>query len=536
MKKVIITVLVIVSMIAVAYTNSKKEIPVEEYTVHEWGTFTSVSRSDGRTLEGLYLEEEELPRFVHEFKMLDMRGMKANMGQRNIPHMNGVNIKMETPVLYFYSDKERNVKVNVKFKGGIINQWYPRSFAKRVKSLDLVNAKITPSSILDFGKNYQDSIDWQVKVLAPDSYLSYTSPQNLETPTWVNPRFTDANMLQIGEEREKFIFYRGLARFNQPLVVSAQSNSQITLNNISGEDIGFALVYEYTKDKKAKVWWTGKVTGNSTKIVSKGNVDKDQAIYQQFLKGLTDAGLYKKEALSMLETWRHSYFEKEGLRVFWVVPRKFTDEILPLELSPAPKNLERVLVGRTEVMTPEFEQEIAQSFLNNKNASPYWYRMQDKTMFPFNFKRDRLLLAWQQRARETLSKTTHRFSFLKKISPAELPYGNYYINKDEKGKVTVQSISPFDGGQLMTYTVINNKIQGDVTYMFPSAKMIKQNTVNGTYYCDRRAVFTMKDNRLEGECRIYDLYKKDQPLLESYSFKEGEVVLSSQKPMKLKAL
>jgi len=38
-----------------------------------------------------------------------------------------------------------------------------------------------------------------------------------------------------------------------------------------------------------------------------------------------------------------------------MVPREMTDEILPMTLSQKPKALERVLVGRAEVLTPAFE-------------------------------------------------------------------------------------------------------------------------------------------------------------------------------------
>jgi hypothetical protein len=61
----------------------------------------------------------------------------------------------------------------------------------------------------------------------------------------------------------------------------------------------------------------------------------------------------------MVATWRDSWFE-EGLRVFYVVPRALTDKTLPLYINPSPTSLVRVLVGRTEVITPEMEQAIQQ--------------------------------------------------------------------------------------------------------------------------------------------------------------------------------
>lgn len=57
----------------------------------------------------------------------------------------------------------------------------------------------------------------------------------------------------------------------------------------------------------------------------------------------------------MVETWWHSYFEAPGLRVFWVLPREATDRVLPLEVTPPPAEIVRVLVGRGEVLRPRQE-------------------------------------------------------------------------------------------------------------------------------------------------------------------------------------
>jgi len=62
----------------------------------------------------------------------------------------------------------------------------------------------------------------------------------------------------------------------------------------------------------------------------------------------------------MIKTWRDSWFE-EGLRAFYIVPRKVTDSILPLTIEPEPSEVSRVLVGRIEIITPEMEKEIESS-------------------------------------------------------------------------------------------------------------------------------------------------------------------------------
>ena len=66
------------------------------------------------------------------------------------------------------------------------------------------------------------------------------------------------------------------------------------------------------------------------------------------IAGLVAAGLFQSEATAMVETWWDSYFAVDGLRVFWVVPVAKTDAILPLEVSPAPDKIVRVIKKQDE--------------------------------------------------------------------------------------------------------------------------------------------------------------------------------------------
>ena len=59
-------------------------------------------------------------------------------------------------------------------------------------------------------------------------------------------------------------------------------------------------------------------------------------------------GLFDDEAQAMLNTWNRAYFEKHGLRVFFSVPRAWTDHRMPLALS-VPADITRVMVGRIEL-------------------------------------------------------------------------------------------------------------------------------------------------------------------------------------------
>lgn len=73
---------------------------------------------------------------------------------------------------------------------------------------------------------------------------------------------------------------------------------------------------------------------------------------------LVAAGLYRREADAMVETWRDSWFEV-GSRIFYLVPGATVDALLPLEIQPEPAEVRRAFVGRAEVLTPATLDEVA---------------------------------------------------------------------------------------------------------------------------------------------------------------------------------
>lgn len=336
------------------------------YTAHEWGTFTSLSTSDGRLMTGLEVEEESLPAFVYSHSMFPgLFNSSPLVMYKRIPlRVKNVTIKMETPVIYFYTDqikKPLKVNVDVRFNGGSISQWYPqRTSGESIGSL---------FQTLDFAGGAMGHINWNAEILPRDTKLKINTNKLFETKTWIEPRKTDSNLIKVGKQVEKYLFYRGLGNFKMSLKLSAPSKENVLIENSYDSDIPFAMVYEKKKGEKAKVWWSGAIKSKSKRLVKILGSDfdlYDDANKSNFINALVKAGLYKKEAVSMLKTWEHSYFEKPGFKVFWIVPRKTTDKILPLNLNPKPKSLERVLVGRSELMTKQHEELIVKEFANKK--------------------------------------------------------------------------------------------------------------------------------------------------------------------------
>ena len=301
--------------------------------VHEWGTFTSVAGKDGDALIWRpLLVESDLPSFVYSVdKGNSWRGLRY-------PSKSGlaVRVRMETPVLYFYSKEETSVAVKVGFPEGRITEWYPTAQLR------------------------DGAIDWgQLRVMpGAQVYL----PNDFRENHYYPARQTDSAALQVrrGEvtEHEKFLFYRGVGTFDLPLWVRL-AEDQVAIRNVGNEAVRKAVVFENRDGKIGYRIVDLPLDPISTEVkVTRPELRGDlKELRRELRTMLISEGLYEKEADAMLDTWRNSWFE-EGLRVFYVMPRKTTDAILPIKLDPQPDELVRVLVGRTELLTPEMEKTV----------------------------------------------------------------------------------------------------------------------------------------------------------------------------------
>ncbi len=101
-------------VVVAATIGAAQSQPPSDLIVHEWGTFLAMQGSDGVMLDGIYHEEHALPAFVHA----------RSRDQLRLP---SVDLKGETPVIYFYTQRKQNVWVKVDFPGGVWTQWYPQA-------------------------------------------------------------------------------------------------------------------------------------------------------------------------------------------------------------------------------------------------------------------------------------------------------------------------------------------------------------------------------------------------------------------------
>jgi len=109
-----------------------------------------------------------------------------------------------------------------------------------------------------------------------------------------------------------------------------------------------------TKGGRRKIWGEKDIQSKASAIFPRSiesvNDYKWNNTYRpKYRAALIEAGLFKDEAEAMLNTWNQSYIGKSGIKIFWITPRKFTDEILPISFFLKPDKLERVIIGRTEI-------------------------------------------------------------------------------------------------------------------------------------------------------------------------------------------
>jgi hypothetical protein len=326
----------------------------EGLTVHEWGTFTSVLGSTGKQLSGLHHEEEPLPSFVYARAFGDFMHNKGIEFQPT-----NVTQKLETPVLYFHSGKPAHVKVSVDFPDGLVSQWFP-------------DASTFQPPRFQVQKVGGGSMTWEADLVPGLSDFPPVAPDDI----WAPSRKVDAMPVQVGAEHERFIFYRGIGTFTTPFVVTAQPDGTLTIRNDSREAIPAVFLLRVHQGGGAVVslgaLGAGKIRDHivSPAAGKENNLDKYVADASRKVAGaLVESGLFADEAQAMVDTWSKSYFRTFGTRFLYIVPRPWTDKLLPMHIEPQPASLVRTLVGRVEALTQADEAELVSTVTAAAGAS-----------------------------------------------------------------------------------------------------------------------------------------------------------------------
>jgi hypothetical protein len=311
-------------------------------TVHEWGTFTSIAGPDGQAVEWRPLSgPADLPCFV---TTLNPNSVKI-LPQGGIPGLKAL-VRMETPVLYFYSPSAMTARVTVAFPRGLFSEWYPQA------SMGMVPVGDT--------RQWQWQIKWSNVEISPGAKEQF--PTEPDQSHYYAARETDAAPVSVGGQQEKFLFYRGIGTFPPPIAATVTRDGGVTVVQKTDTPIDTVVFFERRGDRFGyRVVSTDRRELQIERPVLNGTLDM---LWQDLRGMLMERGLYEREAAAMVETWRDSWFE-EGARIFYLLPQTTVDGILPIDIDPKPANIARVFVGRMEVVTPEMESEVTSAILRN---------------------------------------------------------------------------------------------------------------------------------------------------------------------------
>jgi hypothetical protein len=358
---------ILLATAVMAYASDAPTKPPSPMVIHEWGTFTSLQDEAGRTIGGINTDDEPVPEFVHRlasFLLLSPTEVPKNFFQGAPSCHPDVTMRLETPVLYFHpppsQPEARGINVTATFRGGWLSEYYPGAEvdAPGVQTNENVFGPLRSSTVSTLAwKDLQVGGDW-------------AGPET-EQHVWTSPRAVQAAAVRTdGGETEKFLFYRGVAHIDAPLAISQNAAVEKLLlrSRCAPEIAGQGL--------EVKSLWLVDIRANGqlafravppVTLVEKGKVlakisshfdagdysaENREKLKASLHKALAAAGLFRDEAQALLNTWELSYFKSAGLRVFFLVPRAWTDFYLPLTIS-TPAELTRVMVGRIELVTPQ---------------------------------------------------------------------------------------------------------------------------------------------------------------------------------------
>jgi len=348
--KLRVLIATVLTVIAATWTGSASGSRTD-MVVHEWGTFLAMNGSDGVSLDGMYHEEHALPAFVHA-RSTDQLKIRSAL------------VKSETPVIYFYAKRPQQVSVRVNFPGGVWTQWYPQANLVG-PALAQVDSRARPRN---------GHIQWVVDVVPPE--LAHGAPPVTSVDAlWNHAREVDAAYVAAADhtrrtsEWERFLFYRGLGEAKLPMEIHAHDGRiAARATAASGVKHLFVVRVENGRGTFGYVPALDEGTPLDTPVPAMdAALPLDHfvdAIADAVAARLVESGLYAKEARAMVNTWRTSYFRTEGLRVLFVLPQSWTDEYIPLHITPQPEAIVRVMVGRVELLTAERERRAEAAILS----------------------------------------------------------------------------------------------------------------------------------------------------------------------------
>lgn len=270
---------------------------------HEWGVW--VIDAEGRaTVEDL---ARECPSFVHRVDHAPSHEERELVNPYPIPRIRMGNTTVRKPVLFFYTPRPMRVRVAVRFVEG--EPWIHYPQARRDGEWLRWSGRVDPAPPRSLG--LVDARHW-----------------------WRALRDVGAASVRVRGEEERFLFYDGLVPFDAPFRLSRDPQPRVEAASAETE---LFLV-------DGAAYRELEVRGDLPREVARGDA---AALRVRLSAELRERGLSEAEARSLLDTWEDEFMPAPGRpsarRVaLSFVPRDQYDRMLPLRITPTPRELVRV--------------------------------------------------------------------------------------------------------------------------------------------------------------------------------------------------
>jgi hypothetical protein len=289
--------LVVLAGVSKSPAQAQASHPATVVIAHEWGVW----KLDHGRVEHLEELANECPAFVRRVPSLtpppptDFRPVVARK-----------------PVLFLYSDRATPIQVEVGFQGGQAWLHYPGA------------EHLPAGAFVAGGEGLRFSGQLVPRGTAP---LEPVAPGHF----WNDLRDVGAALFLASDgTAERFLFYDGPVDFQPGFLLGRSGTGAAVTAASSEETVWIVDRYRFTENRIDP--------GRGTTVA-----EGDMAVFRARLDDeLQRRGLTSGEARSLLETWRDDLFSAAHMRAVYFVPRDDYDRMLPIRITPAPRELVRV--------------------------------------------------------------------------------------------------------------------------------------------------------------------------------------------------
>jgi hypothetical protein len=340
-----------VGLVGSAEQKTPADLPIEHFAVHEWGVWrvhddVELANADARA------EWDGLPKFVY--------GQTAG---RDFPRHSSLPRVVKKPVIFFHAPKPLRVDVRVEFSSGTPAVWWPGTFNPGYHDDGSGLPPRTPERPARF-------LEWKLHLKEPfwgKAQVAERKPADkakwFETLRAVkcDEVYAEVGELNIGLERERFVYYDGLLRGARAVTVTA-AKEKATLRNEAKYAVFDTWVIDRRDADRPRVGRLPRLEAGEAKDVDLA-APAEARWQDEAAKALTaelkGAGLNEDEAQSLTTIWADDFFRGAGVTLLYRLPQEEYDRLLPLTVKPRPEKVVRVGLVQQVSSGPELAERVA---------------------------------------------------------------------------------------------------------------------------------------------------------------------------------